>query len=310
MKMSRKYQNGNIIGAMIVVAVIGIVGAVAMPLLFGQKVEVPSASVGKVMGKNGYREGTIPTSKFRLDPCLAYCDKLVTLDVSDVAITEKMKLFMPQDKLNMHFDVRLTLAVNPKKYEEIFRLIPPEQTENGDKIPLSRVYQTYAQQIVRAEAREFLSEYTIAEIASSRESINTELSVRLSESIQNQTPFMVRYAGLADVQYPEIIVTAQENAAERREQIQQEEAQLEISKVTLERQLQEQRMQRAIDVERAEAEAQVNKILADSITPEYIKYRELTALENLSRNTSTKWVPTEMLSGLSGDVAAGNLVAQ
>lgn len=33
----------------------------------GQKVEVPPAHVGKVMTKNGYQEGTIGTSKFRLD---------------------------------------------------------------------------------------------------------------------------------------------------------------------------------------------------------------------------------------------------
>lgn len=72
----------------------------------GHQVQVPPAHVGKVMGRNGYREGTIATSKFRLDTCFAYCNKLVILDVSDIPIKERMELFMPKDKLNMTFDIR------------------------------------------------------------------------------------------------------------------------------------------------------------------------------------------------------------
>ena len=86
----------------------------------GARVEVPPAHVGKIMTKDGYKEGIVNTSKFRLDFCTVYCDKLVTLDVSDHAITEQMSLFIHKDKLNMEFSVKLTLAVNPEKYEQIY----------------------------------------------------------------------------------------------------------------------------------------------------------------------------------------------
>ena len=86
----------------------------------GDRVEVPPAHVAKIMTKDGYKADTIGTSKFRLEWCWAYCDKLVLLDASDQAVSEKMELFMPQDKLNMAFDLRLTLVVNPSKYEELF----------------------------------------------------------------------------------------------------------------------------------------------------------------------------------------------
>lgn len=271
----------------------------------GEVVEVPSAHVAKVMTQNGYKEGTIPTSKFRLEFCYAYCDKLVTLDVSDKSVEEKMTLFMPEDKLNMSFDLRMTMMVNPDKYEELFSRVPPDRDARGDYIPWSRAYQTYAQQIIRSEAREFLSQFTIAEIASSREAINAELSERLTKVINSRTPFMIRHIALADVQYPDIIVTAQENAAERREMIQQEEAQLQISKVQLERELQEQRLKRAIDVEKAQAEAEVNKILADSVTPEYVKYRELNVLEQIARSENKVFVPTPMLDSMAGQVQLG-----
>lgn len=271
----------------------------------GSRVEVPPAHVAKVMTKDGYKPDTIGTSKFRLEWCWAYCDKLVLLDASDQAVSEKMELFMPQDKLNMSFDLRLTMIINPQKYEELFARIPPADQNGVDYISWAKAYQTYAQQIVRAEAREFLSQFTIAEIASSRESVNSQLSERLTKSINSKTPFQVRYVGLADIQYPKIIVEAQENAAQRREQIQQEEAQLEISKVTLERQLQEQRLQRSIDVEKAQAEAEVARIQAKSLTSEYIRYRELQILEKMADSDNKIFIPSSMLDSVAGQVQVG-----
>lgn len=271
----------------------------------GQQVEVPAAHVAKIMTKDGYKADTIGTSKFRLEWCWAYCDKLVLLDASDQSVSEKMELFMPQDKLNMSFDLRLTMIVNPKKYEELFARIPPVNQNGVDFISWNRTYQTYAQQIVRSEAREFLSGFTIAEIASSREAINAQLSERLTKSINEKTPFQVRYVGLADIQYPEIIVKAQENAAERREQIQQEEAQLEISRVQLERNLQEQQLQRKVDVERAQAEAEVARIQSQSLTPQYIRYRELQILEKMASSENKIFVPSSMLDSVAGQVQIG-----
>lgn len=270
----------------------------------GQPVEVAPASVGKVMGKNGYKEGIIPTSKFRLDMCWAYCDKLVTLSASDFSVKESMKLFMPKDKLELTFDIRTTLAVDPADYEQLFAKITPQVTNSGDGyfININTAYHTYARDIVRSEAREYLSQFTIAEIASSREAINTELSELLSKTIKDKTPFISRYIGLASVTYPEIITKAQEKAAERREQIEQENAQLEISKVELARKLQEEQMQRKIDVEKAEAEAEVARINAKSMTPAYLKYRSLQVMEKLADSDNKVFIPTEMLDTVAAQI--------
>ena len=283
-----------------------VVSALAVSLAAcGSKVEVPAAHVAKIMTKDGYKADTIGTSKFRLDWCWAYCDKLVLLDASDQAVSEKMELFMPEDKLNMTFDLRLTMIINPNKYEELFARIPPVDQNGVDVISWNKAYVTYAQQIVRAEAREFLSDFTIAEIASSRETINAQLSQRLTKSINEKTPFQVRYVGLADIQYPKIIVEAQENAAERREKVQQEEAQLQISKVQLERQLQEQQLQRKVDVEKAMAEAEVARIQSQSLTSAYIRYRELQILEKLAESDNKVFVPSAMLDSVAGQVQLG-----
>lgn len=242
----------------------------------GESVEIPPAHVGKIMGKDGYQENLIPTSKFRLAPCWAYCDRLVLLDVSDKSYVESLNIFIPEDKLNLGVDVRTTLSINPKRTAELFGALSPQAKEgNTAVIDSATIYKTYATQIIQAETREYLSQYSISEIASSNEKINADIRERLSKVIEQRTPFSVRYVGITNIKYPKIITDAQEAAAERREAIAGEEAQLQISKVKLERELQEARLNRAIEKEKAETEAIAQKTLAESVDPRVLELRKL-----------------------------------
>lgn len=259
---------------------IGIFGALVLAATLltgcGERVEVPPAHIGKIMGKDGYQENIIPTSKFRLAPCFAYCDRLVLLEIADKSYTEPLVIFIPEDKLNMKVDIRTTLSLNPRKTSELFTAISPQ--EKGSQlstISTEAVYTTYARQIIQAEVREYLSQFSIAEIASSNEKINADLRERLAKTIEARTPFNVRYAGLTNIQYPKIITDAQEAAAERREAIQQAEAQLQIRKVELENELQEAQLQRAIEKEKSETEALGQKILAESVDSRVLELRRL-----------------------------------
>lgn len=253
-----------------------IAASVAMLAACGQRVEVPPAHVGKIMTKDGYQENLIPTSKFRLDQCWGYCDRLVVMDVADKAYSENLSIFIPEDQLNLGVVVQATLSINPKKTEELFKSISPkEETDQLSVIENQKIYQTYASQIIQKEVREYLSKFSISQIASSNEKINAELSARLSEIISARTPFNVRFVGITGLKYPEIITKAQEAAAERREAIQQEEAQAKVTEVKLTAQLQEARLQRNIEKEKAETEALAQRVLAESVDPRVIKLRQL-----------------------------------
>jgi len=261
----------------------------------GASVEVPPAHVGKIMTKDGYQETLIPTSKFRLPACVAYCDRLVLLDISDQSYVETLTIFIPEDKLNLTVDVRTTLSINPRKTSELFgSLSPVEKSAEVSVIDSRKIYQTYATQIIQSEVREYLSKYSISEIASSNEKINSDIRMALSNVIEKRTPFSVRYVGITDIKYPKIITDAQEAAAERREAIQQEEAQLQISKVKLERELQEARLTRAIEKEKAETEAIAQRTLADSVDSRVLDLRRL----EIQRAWVEKWngqLPTTAL---------------
>lgn len=253
-----------------------IAASVALLAACGQRVEVPPAHVGKIMTKDGYQENLIPTSKFRLDQCWGYCDRLVVMDIADKAYAENLSIFIPEDQLNLGVTVQATLSINPKKTEELFKSISPkEETDQLSVIENHKIYKTYASQIIQKEVREYLSKFSISQIASSNEKINAELSARLSEIIGTRTPFSVRFVGITGLKYPEIITRAQEAAAERREAIQQEEAQAKVTEVKLTAQLQEARLQRNIEKEKAETEALAQRVLAESVDPRVIKLRQL-----------------------------------
>lgn len=242
----------------------------------GAKVEVPPAHVGKVMTKDGYQENLVPPSKFRLPVCFAYCDRLILLDTSDKTVQEPLEIFIPEDKLNLNIGIQATLSLNPNQTESLFGTLQPSESDGViSTIRWETIYNTYAKQIILTETREYISKYSIAEIASSLEKVNGDLRVILQDRIKERTPFTVRYVGITNVKYPDIITAAQENAAERRERIQQEEAQLNISKVTLERELQETRLKRQIELEKAEIEAQAQRIQREVVDEKVLALRRL-----------------------------------
>ncbi|MNC20257.1 hypothetical protein D3C75_682020 [compost metagenome] len=252
----------------------------------GERVEVPPGFVGKVMTKDGYQEGLIPTSKLRLAPCMNYCDRMVIMDNTDKSYVEPMQIFIPADKLNITVDLRATLAVDPLRAEPLFNKLP--QVTQGDYLSVisgESIYNTYGKQVLQAEVRSYLTKYSISEIASNGEKINSDIQILLSKVMGERTPFNVRYAGLTNIKYPTIITDAQENSAKRREMIAQEEASLSVSKVKLDRELQEAKMQRAIEKEKAETEAQAQRVLAEAVDPRSLRIKEL----EIEKIKAEKW---------------------
>lgn len=274
-----------------------VIGAATLSLsacsLIGEKVEVPPAYIGKVLTKEGYKNANYAPSKFRLDPCLFYCDSLILLETSDQPVTEKFALFMPKDQLNMGFDIRMTVSVDEQQIDSIYQKVP---ASNG-VISFNRIYTTYAQPIIRDVARQVMAKYTINEVASSRERLSAELQSAIGKALA-KAPLKLKRLGLADVQFPKIITIAKEQAAERREQIEREKAQFEIQKIQQERELAQARMQRAIDKEKAEATKEVNEILAKSVTDKYLSYRALEVLEKMAESENKVFVPVESLGSL------------
>lgn len=305
------------------VKMIGMAVLAALITACGAKVEVPPAHVGKVLTKNGYAPETIPPSKFRLPQCVAYCDKLVLLQASDVGFQEKMTVFMPTDKLNLAVEVRgtMTIPTSKKDTDMLFDRLTSAQTDDGDVnlISANLVYTTYGQQALRGVVRSEITKYDIQKVLQDRETIGENIHAAVMEKMsETSTPLIISRFELADIQPPTVIVEAQQAAKEREIDIQKAEADAQVAIVEAERALEIARKERLVEREKAAAIAEQNDIAAKSITPQLLEYRRLEVAERIysqlanSKNEGLIVVPLDsgMISSVNDAAVFGKVAGK
>jgi hypothetical protein len=286
----------------------------------GTPVEVPPANVGKILTKNGYAPSTIPPSKFRLEHCWVHCDRLVLLQASDAPLTENMVVFMPDDKLNLGVDIRgtMTIPTDEGTVNSLYdRLTAKPVDEALSVIPANLVYTTYGQQAVRGVVRSEIVKYSIAEILENRETIGQNIHAAIVAKLkETNTPILVSRFELANIQPPKVIVEAQQAAKEREIDIQKAEADAQVQMVVAERALEVAKMDRLVEREKAQAIAEQNKIAAESITPEVLAYKKLETAQNiytaLAKSNNVVIVPADSssFSSITDDAVLAKLLGK
>jgi len=206
---------------------------------------------------------------------------------------------MPKNQLTMSFDIRLTGSIRDNSTDKILSRIDA----TSGRITFSQVYTTYAQPIIRDAVRAVVAEFTIDQIASSRDAVNQKIAEKLKTRLAS-TPIALKQVGLARAEYPQVITERKEKAEQRRIDIEQEEANKQVKLIKLQTALEEAKANRAIRREHAEAAAEENRIAAESITPEYIEWKKLEVLSEMAKSGSTTFVPVDALGtvGLSNKV--------
>jgi regulator of protease activity HflC (stomatin/prohibitin superfamily) len=266
----------------------------------GEKVEVPPASVGMVLGKNGYQGNIVPPSRFRLAVCFLNCDKLVVIEAGDIGMVEQMSVLMPKDSLDLGVDVRFTLALRsePTEILSVFDRVVPTRLESGNYgTTLHQVYETYGKAVVRNVVRARLSEYTIDEIANNQGAVSEDLRQTVSESLK-RTPLEIKQFGLASIKYPDAITEGREANARRQIDIEKVEADAQVEIRQAQTRLEVMRADREADILAAETIAQQNIILAEGVTPEVLRYMELEVLKEMAKNKNTIFFPVDMMGSV------------
>ncbi len=281
----------------------------------GSKVEIPPAHVGKILTKNGFAPDTLTPSKFRLEPCWAYCDSLVLLEVSDSSLNEQLTVFMPKDKLNITVDIRGTFSIPnvAKTINVLFDRVPASGDGITKKINASKIYGIYGRQAVRGIVRSEITKYTIQDVLANRTAIGENIHAAIAKKLKDtSTPLNISRFELANVQPPKVIVKAQEAAKEREIDIQKAEANAQVQLVEAKLALEVAKKNRLVEREKAEAIAEQNQIAAKSITPQVLAYKKLeTAVEiytALAKSNNVIIIPADS-SGFS-DIASNAVMSK
>lgn len=267
---------------------IGAVSALALIAACGRPVEVPPGFVAKLNTASGLQEEIIQPSKFRLESWCTNCSNVIMLEASDRKVKEKMQIFIPGNELNITVEVVATMAIDnkPSTVDPIFSRIPSvgkalkqnaagQVTERDDRISIitfDKVYTTYGEQAILETVRSTLTNYSIAEIMENRDAISAELHQKVQAKLKG-TPLTVLSFGLADVQFPDIIIRAKERAAEREAAIAEAENRKAIA-------LKEQE----IELIQAETQMLVDQKLAEGVSKAFMAQRWLSIWEKMAGN--------------------------
>jgi len=268
--------------------------------IVGEKVEVPPASVGMVLGKNGYQGDLIPPSRFRLPVCFLNCDKLVVIEAGDIGMKEAMTVLMPQDNLDLGVDVRFTLALSEDQNQilSVFDRVVPTQLSSGNfGTSLQQVYNVYGQSVVRNVVRSTLSEYSISEIAANQSAVSERLRQEVSSAL-DKTPLEIKQFGLANITFPAIITQAREAAQSRKIDVERAEADAQVKIREAQARLEVTRAEREADLLAAQTIAEQIRILAEGVTPEVLRYMELEVLKKMADNQNAVFFPVDMMDSV------------
>lgn len=266
-----------------IIRVLGIALIATLMVGCGKAVEVPPTYRGVILTKNGYIPEVITPSKFRLPPCFRYCDALVLLQASDNAFKEDdLSVFMNKDKLKLDVEIRGTYSIPATQnyVERIFDKVTPTKTNDSrvSVIPSESIYNIYAKQALRGIVRSEIVKHSISDVLENREAIGESIHAAIQEKMQTtNTPITISRFELAKIDPPQVIVDAQEAAKKREIDIQKAEADAQVAMVEAERALEVAKAERAVDREKAEAIAEQNIIAAESITPGVLEYKRLEA---------------------------------
>lgn len=216
-------------------------------------------------------------------------DRCYFVDQKLKTFTESVQILCADD-INMSVDIKAVLSfqVDKASIDFIKEKVPAVPTREGaelagQELSLDKFYEMTVKDIVRASARTVISTFETDDIRPNRQQIEADLSKTVRERIKAlKYPLNISAVLVSNIDYPQVVID-QRNAIKN--------AQLEDQKAAAfaEAALAEAQRRAGIETEeakvrmiRAQAQADENTILAKSLTPAYLSWRQLEVMENVS----------------------------
>lgn len=266
-------------------------------LIVGEKAVIEPTEIGKILTEKGFEDEVLGPSRFRLERCLWICPSLIKIDASDRRYNRVVKVYMAEDDVFINVPVNAVLSLDRTRADYIFGSVP----HGNGKINVEAIFNRYAEEILIQTARSFVARGTVEDFLANQEKRTEEFIVELTKVLK-QTPFNLVNAGIREVGLPDEIVDALKDKAERKIKVEQQIEQKLVDAARLDRELEEARKKRLVDVEKAEAEKQIQRIIADGYSREYERYKMLDIMMQMAESDNKVFVPVEMLGSMALDM--------
>ena len=261
-------------------------------------VTVPPAHKGKFLTSSGYQPEVLEAGKY----WEGMRENLVLIETQTGTYTENVKVIL-QDKLTLHVEVRFRWRIDGSE-AVINAMFNDILAGSDDRIVFNDVYGVYGRMAVQNKTREIVSKYNVDEVHKNYARLSGEISKALIPALAN-TPLEISDVAVGNIQYPNVVTQAIEQAEERSLAIAKEQAQAEIemTKKENERLLAEADYQ--VRITKAKAVRDENLIVGEGVTKELLELKRLEVAQALAANSnesSKVFLPIEALTTVGANV--------
>ena len=256
---------------------------------------VPPASKGKVLTTAGYQPDILEPGKYTL----LGRDKMIVLQTNTNTYRETVNVVL-KDKLTLMADIRFRgrIAGDKKVINSMFNDI---SAGDDSTVSFDEVYSVYGKMAIRNKTREIISQYSVEDVHKNYARLSKEIGAALTKALAG-TPLEISDVALGSITYPKVVTDAINAAKERDLAIKKEEAQ---AKIMLTRKKNERALAEAnyqIEITKAKAVRDKNKIIGQGVTPELIELRRLEVLEKMAENKAAVFMPVEAMASTGAQV--------
>lgn len=254
---------------------------------------VPPGNVGKVKGAAGFQPEVYPPSRIWLDNTLTMVpEELFLVETTTKKYAQPITVLL-QDKLTLSADIvfRGRITGSDKVLNGIFNDIKMDD----NIVTVDEVYEIYGKMLVMNTAREIISKYNVDEVNKNYARITVELYNAIKPKLEG-LPIEISDITLGNIQYPDIVTKAIEQAKEKQMAIEKTEAEVQIRLAEAKGREQVAEADYRIKMLEAKRVRDYNKMTAEGITDALLELRKL----ELKQIELEKWngtLPSTLMGG-------------
>ena len=205
-------------------------------------------------------------------------DKVFFIDNRLNSFSERDMQILCKDDINMSVDVKILMAfeADEKSIEFIKNKMP---VSKGGEWSLDVFYKMAVQPILRATARNVVSQYSTDDIREAREQIAIDIDTVVRAELKSLGyPLHVSAVLVSNIDYPKLIKDQREAIKKAQLDDLRKAALAEADVAEAQRRVVLEQENAKIALVRAQAKADENRMLTDSLTPQFLRWRELEVM--------------------------------
>ena len=213
--------------------------------------------------------------------------KVYFLDQKYISKEEQMNILCSDD-INLSVDVKGLVGFDissDENVEFIKNRVPAVDSpdEAGKELSLDKFYEMVIKDLLRGTARNIVSAYSTEEVNPNRQKIEEDIKTLVTERVsQLGYPVTISATLVSNIDYPDSVTKTRE-AIKRAELADEEKAALaEAALAEAQRQVETENAK--VRMVRAQAQADENKILTESLTPQFLMWRQFEVMEVTAQN--------------------------